>query len=975
MDCHVQATGAQCAGYPAAYVSATAGAAFGTGADTLDTPYQPFSAVDAAAGRVYIPVGVHEDTSVGVLCVDVRQNVSCGYTKLADWPRTNRNGSDMGINGGAQIGKRLYVSVPDEDFLVYCFDIATESACPGFPVASDPGLAAAGSSSSVQSSGAGSVLQSFDDDHLYLNIARNDAKHDLACVDLATKAICPGFPITDYAGEPISVPVTNALLAPILDASGAVTGICGQMAPDGTSAPFACFDTDGSPLGGAPWGQLAPGNVSFYAYGGVETIGSRLYLAYTNSFGANLGRATYACWDFATAATCAGFEQTLSPTVSRPYTLRQDPQNPDCIWEVGDAGAFEVFSATFGGATCKEGSGVVDLNPAALYCDGKSGHVHGWTDVTLLGVATGEYDGASITITDANGAVVAGFDHKVVSDSSQTIDISSIPYSGATETLHVSIAINWGTHEVKPADVRLRFDGDPIQMCYSTVVGPQQCAAAQLHSSANAVTTAGGFSDAPGGVDSGDAQFFQAGDPTCQADVAIRKTADESLLTPGTNAGFSLSVVNNGPGDAADVVVSDTLPDGLTFVSGDGCDAAGQDVTCRLASLADGASHDVHLVVHVASTLQETVENTASVDSSTPDPDPANNTSSVSVPVAQERLVVDQTVTTSYTRRYDWTLTKTADRDDVWLYAPHASGPHDGAITWTVSASAQAVNTEYVLRSAVDVRNTGETTATFTLSTSRPVGTPECDGDLTLAPNETVHCKYTGTSKLDGDITVTAATAIRSYRDTDTITWGDPASIVDATPTLTDAKFGFSRQISAADGYRTTFTERLSWTSPCGNRAVSNTAKLTTGTEATDSVTVHTQCESFQTQSAWARDIAGGYYNPLDAGNWATYVKGRTGTYTLYAGQATNVGTATIASDGTVTIRLTSLQFTPGVDNVHIQGYSKPPSGNPSPGKFAFSKTCTTNPCTPGKVALAAYYGIHVSVGKWVVEPGFGPPA
>ena len=59
---------------------------------------------------------------------------------------------------------------------------------------------------------------------------------------------------------------------------------------------------------------------------------------------------------------------------------------------------------------------------------------------------------------------------------------------------------------------------------------------------------------------------------------------------PGT---YRFVVVNTGPSDAsAPVRITDTLPDGLTYVSSTdvegswSCSAAGQDLTCDLSGLA-----------------------------------------------------------------------------------------------------------------------------------------------------------------------------------------------------------------------------------------------------------------------------------------------------------------------------------------------------------------------------------------------------
>jgi hypothetical protein len=116
-------------------------------------------------------------------------------------------------------------------------------------------------------------------------------------------------------------------------------------------------------------------------------------------------------------------------------------------------------------------------------------------------------------------------------------------------------------------------------------------------------------------------------------------------------------------------------------------------------------------------------------------------------------------------------------------------------------------------------------------------------------------------------------------------------------------------------------------------------------------------------ETAWAGGGAGGgSYNPDGGGSWATYVKGPSGTWNVYAGQTTLAGTVTISSKGVVTVNLAGATFVAGGTNLQIQGYSSPPSGNPSPGQFDNQFTCTGTTCT-ATVPLASYYGIHLDVG------------
>ena len=115
------------------------------------------------------------------------------------------------------------------------------------------------------------------------------------------------------------------------------------------------------------------------------------------------------------------------------------------------------------------------------------------------------------------------------------------------------------------------------------------------------------------------------------ADLAITKSHNGNF-TIGQNGAYTLTVTNNGPSTAAGTItVTDTLPSGLSFVSGTGsgwnCVPSGQNVTCTNPSdLAFGASTSIVLTVSVGASTPPNITNTAGVSSPTSDPQTNNNT-------------------------------------------------------------------------------------------------------------------------------------------------------------------------------------------------------------------------------------------------------------------------------------------------------------------------------------------------------------
>jgi uncharacterized repeat protein (TIGR01451 family) len=112
----------------------------------------------------------------------------------------------------------------------------------------------------------------------------------------------------------------------------------------------------------------------------------------------------------------------------------------------------------------------------------------------------------------------------------------------------------------------------------------------------------------------------------CAVDLGLTKDSDVVVdAEPGDAATFIIVVTNNGSVAAHDVVVTDTVPDGLdidgaTFAGGSNgsgaCDISGQSVTCDIGSLAAGASVTVTIGVTVTVGACPSVTNMAKVTAS-----------------------------------------------------------------------------------------------------------------------------------------------------------------------------------------------------------------------------------------------------------------------------------------------------------------------------------------------------------------------
>ncbi|WP_439022816.1 DUF7507 domain-containing protein [Bacillus thuringiensis] len=120
------------------------------------------------------------------------------------------------------------------------------------------------------------------------------------------------------------------------------------------------------------------------------------------------------------------------------------------------------------------------------------------------------------------------------------------------------------------------------------------------------------------------------------ADIAIVKTASPSPVNGGDLLTYTLTVTNFGPTDAVNVTLTDDVPseilnpeysidDGITFNPWPGA--------ISLGTLESGATTTILVRGTVSPLATGIITNTATVDSTTPDPDPTNNTSTVDTPV------------------------------------------------------------------------------------------------------------------------------------------------------------------------------------------------------------------------------------------------------------------------------------------------------------------------------------------------------
>jgi uncharacterized repeat protein (TIGR01451 family) len=132
-----------------------------------------------------------------------------------------------------------------------------------------------------------------------------------------------------------------------------------------------------------------------------------------------------------------------------------------------------------------------------------------------------------------------------------------------------------------------------------------------------------------------------------QADLSLTKTATPDPVPAGSLLDYTLTVTNNGPSAAQDVMISDTTPPNTTFFnaqpsSGGSCvtpppNGAGAIKCTYPGATLPSESHSVAITVRTCAadvgTCGGQVVNTGQATSSTFDPDSNNSTATVSTPV------------------------------------------------------------------------------------------------------------------------------------------------------------------------------------------------------------------------------------------------------------------------------------------------------------------------------------------------------
>jgi uncharacterized repeat protein (TIGR01451 family) len=131
-------------------------------------------------------------------------------------------------------------------------------------------------------------------------------------------------------------------------------------------------------------------------------------------------------------------------------------------------------------------------------------------------------------------------------------------------------------------------------------------------------------------------------------DLSLSQSDAPDPSPAGSRLTYTVEVRNTGSSVATGVIVTDTMPSGVSFISASttlgACTRSGSTVTCRIPSLAAGGVATITLVVKPQSA--GAISNAASVVANEPDPDSTNNSSTETTtvtPAADLKVTVTDT--------------------------------------------------------------------------------------------------------------------------------------------------------------------------------------------------------------------------------------------------------------------------------------------------------------------------------------------
>ncbi|MBK9711345.1 MAG: DUF11 domain-containing protein [Kouleothrix sp.] len=526
-------------------------------------------------------------------------------------------------------------------------------------------------------------------------------------------------------------------------------------------------------------------------------------------------------------ANTADNSSTASITVSCPNVMVSKTADHSPI-NAGDTAAFTIVVSNIGQGTAYDvtltdnlPAGVAwSISPAVTGCDIQTGtlscslgdlaagasveiHISGVTDAADCGVLSN-----TATVAATNEAAVAQGNNS--STATITVNCPQVVNLKTTSTATVSAgdlikfsitvknegpgaAYNVTLSDPLPSGIAWSEDPDSADCTISGQL--LSCTYGTLAANeSRTVTVSGQSSAADCGVVTNTATASASNEPSSALgdnvstatvtvlcpNVTVSKTADSGTISAGDVAAFTIVLANSGTGTAYNVTLTDNLPAGVAWAldpAVTGCAINSGVLSCSIASLATGASVEIHISGVTDAADCGVLTNTATASASNEAADnTADNSSSATITVDCP----------------DVTVVKTAD---------------SGTINAGDTASFTIVVSNSGAGTAKGVTLTDNLPAGVAWSISPAVtgcdiqtGTLSCSlGDLAAGDSVTIHISGVTDAADCGTLHNLATVAATNERASDEQNNSDDADIVVNCPNVTVVKTADSGTISAGD--------------------------------------------------------------------------------------------------------------------------------------------------------------------------------
>ncbi|MBT2544950.1 hypothetical protein J7E99_30665 [Streptomyces sp. ISL-44] len=440
--------------------------------------------------KLYYPaVTFTNPATIGVGCVDMQTQQSCGYTQLATADATGNNGVFGIVQGPNGL---IYATSNNGDIL--CYNPVTNTPCGVFDIGL-PSLEGSQFTPAAEGFG-GHGGMTVINGKVYVAGTQIGLTGGVlvGCFDPVTNAACVGWnpPKLTPGGDEATTPFA------MYDTAGNAIGVC-EIPSTTVVTTLSCWNFAGNPIA-PPVGLqalLTQNNIPDAGrYGEAFTYTAPNGHLYTEFPFWNIGQTDgwdY-CYDWDIQGPCADFGNgapgtATFPTVNggdtRPYGFAYDGR---CKYGLGDAGFLWSLDPGTGSSPCLRTTATSLINPFEYYCDGQTGHVQSYGTVTLANIDpnTVDYANSSVTVRDANNNLVGTFPFN---PATQSADISSIPVTTAPISVVGDIVLldNTSFTPNNQPVMQVNFVGDPPQVCFQTTVS-DDCAVTSVSNNATAVT-------------------------------------------------------------------------------------------------------------------------------------------------------------------------------------------------------------------------------------------------------------------------------------------------------------------------------------------------------------------------------------------------------------------------------------------------------------------------------------------------------